>query len=151
MRLIAVGRLRAGPEADLFQRYARRLKPALGVREIPEAAGSPAEIRKREADAILSCLAVQETVVALDLGGTQRTSETFAAMLLAWTDAARPPAFIIGGAEGLAETVTARAASVLSLGAMTWPHMMVRVMLAEQLFRAQCIALGHPYHRGFRP
>jgi 23S rRNA (pseudouridine1915-N3)-methyltransferase len=137
LRLIAVGKFRAGPEADLFQRYARRLKPALGLRELPEAAGSPAEIRKREAEAIL--------------GGTQPTSEAFAAMLLAWTDAARPPAFVIGGAEGLAAAVTARADAVLSLGAMTWPHMLIRVMLAEQLFRAQCIANGHPYHRGFRP
>jgi 23S rRNA (pseudouridine1915-N3)-methyltransferase len=151
LRLIAVGKFRAGPEADLFQRYARRLKPALGLRELPEAAGSPAEIRKREAEAILSCLAIQENVVALDLGGTQPTSEAFAAMLLAWTDAARPPAFVIGGAEGLAAAVTARADAVLSLGAMTWPHRLIRVMLAEQLFRAQCIANGHPYHRGFRP
>ncbi len=151
MRLIAVGRLRDGPEKTLFDRYAARLRPPLSVREIPDVTGSPADIRKREGAALLAALADTESVIALDLGGIAPTSEAFAAMLQAWTDSGRKPAFVIGGAEGLSEAVIARADTVMSLGALTWPHMLVRVMLAEQIFRAQCIAAGHPYHRGFRP
>ena len=151
LRLVAVGRLRAGPEADLFSRYAARLRPKLDVREIAEASGSPAEIRKREGEALLAAVVAQDVVVALDLGGRTPDSEAFAAMLQGWLDTGRRPVFLIGGAEGLSEAVIARADAVLSLGALTWPHMLVRVMLAEQIFRAQCIASGHPYHRGFRP
>jgi 23S rRNA (pseudouridine1915-N3)-methyltransferase len=151
MRLVAIGRLRAGPEAELFARYARRLKPKLDVREIAEAAGGAAEIRRREGAALLDAFGAQDVVVALDLGGAALSSEAFAAKLQGWTDAARKPIFVIGGAEGLDASVLARADFAWSLGTLTWPHMLVRVMLAEQIFRAQCIAGGHPYHRGFRP
>jgi 23S rRNA (pseudouridine1915-N3)-methyltransferase len=151
MRLIAIGRLRPGPEADLFARYTARLRPKLELRELPEAAGSPAEIRKREGAALLAALTAQDAAVALDLGGATPSSEAFAALLQGWAAQGRRPNFLIGGAEGLAETVTARADYVLSLGSLTWPHMLVRVMLAEQIYRAQCIAAGHPYHRAFRP
>ena len=151
MRLIAIGRLSRGAEADLFSDYATRLRPALEVREVAPATGSPGEIRKREGEALLAALSPRDVPVALDMGGRTPTSEAFAALLQTWLDSGKRPAFLIGGAEGLAEPVTARAAFVLSLGTMTWPHMLVRVMLAEQIFRAQCIASGHPYHRGFRP
>jgi 23S rRNA (pseudouridine1915-N3)-methyltransferase len=135
----------------LFADYASRLRPELAVREIAPASGSPAEIRKREGEALLAALGPRDVAVALDSGGTSITSEGFASLLQGLLDSGRRPAFLIGGAEGLSEAVTSRAAHVLSLGAMTWPHMLVRVMLAEQIFRAQCIASGHPYHRGFRP
>ncbi len=151
MRLIAVGRLPRGPEADLLAQYASRIRPVLNVREIAPATGSPSEMRRREGEALLAALEARDIAVALDLGGRTLTSEAFAALLQRWLDDGRRPAFVIGGAEGLDEAVTARAAFVLSLGAMTWPHMLVRVMLAEQIFRAQCIASGHPYHRGARP
>jgi 23S rRNA (pseudouridine1915-N3)-methyltransferase len=151
VRLIAIGRLRAGPEAELFARYAARLRPRLDLRELPDATGSPAEIRKREGAALLAALSGQDTAIALDLGGVAPTSEGFAALLQTLASSGRNPAFLIGGAEGLSPDVTAQAHTVLSLGALTWPHMLVRVMLAEQIFRAQCIAGNHPYHRGFRP
>jgi 23S rRNA (pseudouridine1915-N3)-methyltransferase len=151
LRLIAVGRLRTGPEAELFGRYLARLRPTLELREIAEAAGSPAEIRKREGAALLAQVTGQDAVVALDLGGIALTSEAFAAKLQGWIDAGQKPAFLIGGAEGLDAAVVARADFAWSLGTLTWPHMLVRVMLAEQIFRAQCILSGHPYHRGFRP
>ena len=151
MRLIAIGKIGRGPDAELFAEYAQRLRPGLDVREIAAATGSPVEIRKREGEALLDALGVRDVPVALDMGGSAIDSEGFAALLQGWVQSGKRPAFIIGGAEGLAEAVTARAAFVLSLGAMTWPHMLVRVMLAEQLFRAQCIASGHPYHRAFRP
>jgi 23S rRNA (pseudouridine1915-N3)-methyltransferase len=151
VRLIAVGRLRTGPEAELFARYAARLRPKLELREIADATGSAPEIRRREGAALLDAIGPQDVVVALDLGGGALSSEAFAGKLRGWVDGGRKPAFVIGGAEGLDEAVLARADFAWSLGALTWPHMLVRVMLAEQIFRAQCIAGGHPYHRGYRP
>jgi len=151
MRLIAVGRLRAGPEADLFARYNARLRPSLEVFEVPEGAGAPAEIKRREGEALLAALPRDAFAVALDLGGAAPTSEALAAMLESWLAGGRKLAFLIGGAEGFSAPVLARADHVLSLGPLTWPHMLARVMLAEQLFRARAIATGHPYHRAGRP
>jgi 23S rRNA (pseudouridine1915-N3)-methyltransferase len=151
MRLIAVGRLRAGPEAELFARYNTRLRPPLSVTEIPEATGSAVEIKRRECSAVLAALPDDAFAVALDLGGKAPPSDTLATMLTGWFEAGRKPAFVIGGAEGLGARVLERADHVLSLGPLTWPHMLVRVMLAEQLYRAQAIAAGHPYHRAGRP
>jgi 23S rRNA (pseudouridine1915-N3)-methyltransferase len=90
-------------------------------------------------------------VVALDLGGEALSSEGFAARLESWLAAGRPLCFVIGGAEGLDPAVITRADHLLSLGGMTWPHRLARIMLAEQIFRARAIAAGHPYHRGARP
>ncbi len=149
MRLIAVGRLKAGAELDLFTKYNTRLRPRLDLTEIPESIGPDA--KRREGEALLAALAPTAFAVALDLGAPAPTSEAFAALLQRWLAEGRKPAFLIGGAEGLPAPVLARADHVLSLGPLTWPHMLVRVMLAEQLFRAQAIATGHPYHRGGRP
>lgn len=151
LRLIAIGRLGSGPEAALFDRYAARLRPRLAVTEIADARGSPAEIKRREAAALLAALPASAIAVALDLGGRTPDSEAFAAQLTGWIEAARPLCFLIGGAEGLDASVLARADHVLSFGALTWPHLLVRTMLAEQLYRARCIASGHPYHRAGRP
>ncbi len=151
MRLIAVGRLKAGPEAELFARYNARLRPRLEVTEVPEGTGAAAEIKRREGEGLLAALPRDAFAIALDLGGVAPTSEVFAAQLQAWLAAGRKPVFLIGGAEGLPAPVMARADHALSLGALTWPHMLVRVLLAEQLFRAQAIASGHPYHRAGRP
>jgi 23S rRNA (pseudouridine1915-N3)-methyltransferase len=151
MRLFAIGRSRPGPEADLYARYATRLRPRLELTELPEGTGAPVEIKRREAAALLAALANDAFVVALDLGGRAPTSEALAALLTGWADAGRKLAFVIGGAEGLDAAVLARAGHVLSLGPLTWPHMLVRVLLAEQLYRAQAIAMGHPYHRSGRP
>ena len=146
-----MGRIGRGPEATLFDRYNERLRPRLAVVEIAEGRGSAGEIKRREADAILAAVAGPFRVVALDLGAACPDSATFAARLAAWSEAARPLAFVIGGAEGLDARVMARADHTLSLGALTWPHMLVRVLLAEQLYRAGTIAAGHPYHRAGRP
>jgi 23S rRNA (pseudouridine1915-N3)-methyltransferase len=121
------------------------------VVEIAEARGSAREKQRREAASLLAALPAGAFVVALDLGGKAPDSETFAALLSRWLDAGRAVAFVIGGAEGLDASVIARADYVLSLGRLTWPHLLVRVMLAEQLFRGRAIAAGHPYHRGGRP
>ena len=119
--------------------------------EFAEARGSPAEIRRREGAAILAALPAGALLVAMDLGGAAPTSEALAALTTRWMEAARPMVFAIGGAEGLDPSVLARAEARLSLGPLTWPHFLVRGLLAEQLFRAQCIREGHPYHRAWRP
>lgn len=119
--------------------------------EIAEARGSAAEVRRREAAAILAAIPDGAVLVALDLGGAQPGSEAFAALLDRWGATGKPVCFAIGGAEGLDPAVTARATQRLSLGPMTWPHFLVRGMLAEQLYRAQAIRQNHPYHRPWRP
>lgn len=150
-RLIAVGRIGRGPEAELFARYNERLRPKLSVVEIAEGRGSTAEIKRREGEAILAALPASAFVAVLDLGAPCPDSAGFAGLVTRWLESARPIVFLIGGAEGLSSEVMARADHVLSLGALTWPHMLVRVLLAEQLYRARSIASGHPYHRAGRP
>lgn len=151
MQVIAVGRLRGGPEAELFARYASRLRPALGLVEIPEGRGAPAEVKRREGVALLAALPAHAFVVALDLGAAAPDSARLAVLCERWQGLGRPVCFLIGGAEGLDGPVLARADHVLSLGPLTWPHFLVRGMLAEQLYRAQSILTGHPYHRAGRP
>ena len=151
MRLIAVGRLKGGPEAELFDRYNTRLRPKIDVTEIPEASGAPGEAKRREGAALLAALPSNAFAVALDLGGIAPDSEELARHLERWLGTSRPLCFLIGGAEGLDGPVVARADFVLSLGKLTWPHMLVRPLLAEQLYRARAIAMGHPYHRAGRP
>lgn len=151
MRLLAVGKGGSGPERELFDRYAKRIKPALALVEFPDGVGSPAEIKRREADAILAALKPDEFVIALDLDGATPDSPGLAHLLAGWLERSRKLAFVIGGAEGLDAAVLARAGAKLSLGKLTWPHMLVRPMLAEQIYRAQMILAGHPYHRAGRP
>ena len=151
MRLVAIGRLRPGPEQTLFDRYNARLRPRLEVVEATEGSGAPAEAKRREAASLLAGLPPGALAVALDLGAVAPGSEGLARLLERWLGLARPVCFVIGGADGLDASVLARADHLLSLGPMTWPHLLVRVMLAEQLYRAQSILSGHPYHRSGRP
>jgi len=151
VRLLAVGKGGSGPERELFDRYAKRIKPALALVEFPDGVGSPAEIKRREADAILAALKPDEFVIALDLDGATPDSPGLARLLAGWLERSRKLAFVIGGAEGLDAAVLTRAGAKLSLGKLTWPHMLVRPMLAEQIYRAQMILAGHPYHRAGRP
>ena len=151
LRVIAVGRLKDAPEAALFTRYADRMRPKLTLTEIPEARGAPAEIKRREGAALLAVLPGGAFAVALDQGGEAPDSARLAVLLERWLSLGRPVCFLIGGAEGLDAAVLARADVTLSLGALTWPHFLVRAMLAEQLYRARAIAAGHPYHRAGRP
>ena len=151
LHLIAVGRLRDGPEAELFARYNARLRPRFAVTEIAEARGAPIEVKRREAAALLSALPTGAFVVVLDMAGEAPDSAEFARILERWLALARPVSFVIGGAEGLDTTALARADYRLSLGRLTWPHFLARAMLAEQVYRARSIASGHPYHRSGRP
>lgn len=151
LHLLAIGRLREGPEAALFARYNDRLRPALSVTELPEARGAPAEVKRREGAALLAAIPIHGFVVALDQDGDAPDSARLAEQVERWLGLGRPLYFVIGGAEGLDAAVLARADHVLSLGKLTWPHLLARVMLAEQLYRARAIAAGHPYHRAGRP
>ena len=151
MRLLAVGKSKQGPERELFDRYLKRLRPSLELVECAEARGTPAEIKRKEAQVLLAALPAGAFTVVLDEGGQRPGSLEFAAMLEGWLGRPGTLCFVIGGAEGLDQTVIARADRTLSLGPLTWPHMLVRVLLAEQLYRARSIAAGHPYHRAGRP
>ena len=151
MRVLAIGRARDGAEADLFARYAARIRPALTLTELPDGKGAAAEIKRREGEGLLAALPAPAFAVALDLGGEALDTPTFAARLEAWLGLSRPIHFLIGGAEGLDRPVLTRADFTLSLGRMTWPHLLARAMLAEQIYRARSIASGHPYHRAGRP
>jgi len=155
--LICVGRLKAGPERELFERYFHRLKEsarAAGVagadlHEIRESrARRPEERRFEEAAAILALAPPGAALVALDERGSSLTSEALADDLGRARDASRPVyAIVIGGPEGLDASVREKADRVVALGAMTWPHQLVRIMACEQLYRAVTILCGHPYHR----
>jgi 23S rRNA (pseudouridine1915-N3)-methyltransferase len=108
----------------------------------------PAELKAREGELILAASPTGARLVALDQGGREWSSRDLAEQLRKWRDAGLADlAFAIGGAEGLGPAVIDRADAVLSLGAMTWPHLLARCMLLEQLYRAQQILAGHPYHR----
>ena len=150
-RLITIGRFKSGAEGTLFAQYNARLRPPLDLTELPEATGTPPEARKREGAAILTALPHNALLIALDLGAGAPSSEALAELATRWQEVARPICFAIGGAEGLDTAITQRADHRLSLGPLTWPHLLVRALLAEQLFRAQCIRANHPYHRAWRP
>jgi len=154
--LIAVGRLKSGPARDLFEEYRGRLRPPLELIEVEERrplAGP--ELMRREGELLLEALRRRQAksgrppvLVALDERGEALDTQDFARRYSAWRDrAAEEVAFVIGGADGLAPEVKAAADLNLSLGPMTWPHLLVRGLLAEQLYRVQSILTGHPYHR----
>ncbi len=135
----------------MFDRYARRLRPPPNLTELPDGTGSPVEIRRREARALLAHVPGDRFLVALDQGGHPLASDRLADALGEWTAAGRDIVFALGGAEGLDRAVLDRADLILSLGPQTWPHLLARAMLVEQLYRARTILDGHPYHRAKRP
>lgn len=150
IRINAVGRAKRDPTDALFKEYVKRLPWQTDLKEI-EARGKlgASERRSRECTMLVDALPSEGLTVALDSRGKPLSSEKLAARLSDWQDSGvQYLAFLIGGADGLDDNVLKRADTVLSLGEMTWPHMLVRVMLAEQLYRASTIISGHPYHRG---
>lgn len=151
--IVAVGRWKrgGGPERQLYDHYAARLRPPPTLLEVePRGVASlaPAERMAREAEALLAKLPPAVPVVALSEDGRALSSREIAGRLGDFRDSgARDVAFVIGGADGLDAAVKARADLKLSFGAATWPHLLCRALLAEQLYRATCILEGHPYHR----
>lgn len=159
MRLvvIAVGRLKQGPERELAERYRGRFEDigrklgfrGLDVHEVAESRARDAGQRIREEAAAILALAPGEMMVALDETGKSIGSAAFAEQIGRWRDESVADAvFIIGGADGLSPELRRRARLSVAFGAATWPHQMVRVMLLEQIYRAATILAGHPYHRG---
>ena len=149
LTIASAGRFRDGPERALFERYRRRIRWKVELREV-EVRGrcAPAELIRREAELLSSCCTAGAYVIALDAGGKALSSEGFARQLGGLRDSGRrETVFLIGGAEGLSPHLVAEADLVLAFGPATWPHLLVRGMLIEQIFRAQEILAGHPYHR----
>jgi 23S rRNA (pseudouridine1915-N3)-methyltransferase len=136
LHIVARGKIGRGPEADLVARYAQRMTWPFEITELPETGGKVAP------------LAAPGKIVALDETGRMLGSTEFARMLENWRDGGmREARFLIGAADGLSADERAGADLIWSFGAMTWPHLLVRAMLAEQLYRATSIIAGHPYHR----
>ncbi len=147
--VIAIGRMKSGPERTLAEHFQSRITWPVDIREVEEKKNlPPAALRTREGELLLTACPPGATIVALDERGKTLTSRAFAQRLGTWRDDGLADlAFVIGGADGLAKDVLDRAAQTLSLGSMTWPHMLVRGLLLEQIYRAQQIVAGHPYHR----
>lgn len=149
IHLIAIGRARVGPERALYEHYAARLSWPIELREIePRGRMAPDQLKAREAELLLGAIPNESKIVALDERGAELTSEALAERIGVWRDDGTGEiAFVIGGADGLDQSLRKRADLVLSLGRVTWPHLLVRGLIAEQLYRAQQILAGHPYHR----
>ena len=149
LTIAAVGRCKPGPLRELYQEYAGRLTWPLALREIEiKKRAAAAELTRLEGDALLAVVPPGAKVAVLDERGRAMDSAGFAALMGSWRDGGTGDAvFMIGGADGHAQAVRERADVLLSFGAMTWPHMLARAMLAEQIYRAQQILAGHPYHR----
>ena len=156
IRLAAIGRMKQGPERELCARYLERAtatgKPlaltGFEVVELPESRAGSAARRKAEEAAALRPALTDGLLVCLDEGGKSLTSQAFAERLRQWRDDGRPAVnFVIGGADGLDPELRSGAELTLSFSPLTWPHQLVRIMLAEQLYRATTIISGHPYHR----
>ncbi len=155
--IVAVGKLKAGPERILIERYLERANAAgrgvslspVDVVEIPESsARRPAERQKEESEKLLKVLPKGARKILLDGRGQQLTSEKFAAKLSGFRDAGAPAAaLLVGGADGFDQGVVKGADLSFSFGAATFPHQIVRILLAEQIYRAITILSGHPYHR----
>jgi 23S rRNA (pseudouridine1915-N3)-methyltransferase len=160
LAVLAVGRLKDGPERELVTRYGERavaLGRPLGLAplqfvEIPESRARRDADRQSEEGAAILGKATGALLVAFDERGMSLPSETFAQRLAGWRDGGRAAAaFAIGGPDGLDGAVRSAADLVLSFGALTLPHQLVRVLVAEQLYRALTILAGHPYHRAGIP
>lgn len=157
MTILAIGRMKAGPEKELCGDYLTRARvlgrncgiTTLDVRDFPESALDDAERRREaEAKALSGGLGPRSFRIVLDETGRAMKSADFAALLRREIEGGVGElAFLVGGPDGHAPSTRTSANFVLSLGPMTWPHRLVRVMLAEQIYRAVTIMVNHPYHR----
>ncbi|MEN3929449.1 23S rRNA (pseudouridine(1915)-N(3))-methyltransferase RlmH [Microvirga sp. W0021] len=156
LSIISVGRLKNGPERELVERYRQRLEAsgrslgftAINQIELSESKARREEDRRAEEAAAISAKLGNGVLVAFDERGKSLSSKAFSDQITNWRDSGREQAsFIIGGADGLDETLRQKADLILSFGALTLPHQLVRVLVTEQLYRAITIIGGHPYHR----
>mgnify|MGYP002640843601 CR=1 FL=1 len=150
IHIIAVGRARQGPERALYEHFSGRIAAwTVALREVePRGRVAPERLKAAEADLLAAAIPDRAVIVALDETGRQLGSVDFAGRMRAWRDdGIADLTFVIGGADGLDAGLKQRSDLLFSLGQATWPHMLVRGMLAEQIYRAQQILAGHPYHR----
>lgn len=151
MRILiaAIGRFRAGPERDLYETYIKRARWPIELKELDLKGKFTGPDRKvREAAMLADAIPDGAVVIALDEKGKTLASGDFARKIGVWQIKGRSSfVFLIGGADGLTGDLRRRADLVLSFGAATWPHLLVRAMLAEQIYRAETILASHPYHR----
>jgi len=155
--VLAVGRLKNGPEQMLLARYEERVVRSAasvgmrfgGIRELPESRARDSRKRKHEeTEALFSLAGTASVIIALDEKGQDLSSHEFADLLARYRDEGRRDLFcLVGGADGLDRALLSRAAQSIRLGRMTWPHQFVRLMVIEQYYRAMTILAGHPYHR----
>ena len=149
--IAAVGKAKKKAEAELVAHYLKQTRWNVTIKEIPDAPGNlSSEARKeREATAFAALLIPGSRLIAMDSTGKQLTSPQFAATIQdAQNHAIKQLVFAIGGQDGLAASILEKAHIKLAFGAATWPHQLLRAMLAEQLYRAYTITIGHPYHTG---
>lgn len=136
LHIVARGKIGRSPESDIVDRYLKRIGWDVKISELPDQGGKTPKL-----DGVTK-------IVAMDEAGENWTSKKFADLLSAWRDdGVRESRFLIGAADGLSAEERSSADHFFSFGKATWPHMMARAMLAEQLFRATSIIAGHPYHR----
>ena len=146
----AVGRMKAGPEKALIETYLNRLPWSVDIREVESKGGrGRGSAVAEETTKLLDGVPEGAKIISLDSRGKSLSSEELAAKVQVWRDdGVRSLAFLIGGADGLGNDAFTASDLTLSFGHATWPHMLVRVMLIEQLYRTHCILTDHPYHRG---
>lgn len=149
--LAAVGRAKRSAESELVAHYLKLTRWNVTLKELPDAPSGlpPAQRKAREAEQFRALLTTQSRLIALDAGGDALNSVQFSKLISKAQDAAvKRLVFAIGGQDGLDEAVLKDASAHVAFGAITLPHMLARVVLAEQLYRAYTISIGHPYHTG---
>lgn len=155
--IYAVARMRRGPEQELIDHYTKLLRgsgPQVGItdfaiHEVDDRKGPPGEAGQNwQADQLLQKIPRDAFVIALDENGQTLTSTAFAKHFQKWQMDYRDIAFVIGGPDGHGRALLNRAHFTWALGKATWPHMLARVLVTEQLYRTCCILTGHPYHHG---
>lgn len=146
--IAAIGKAKASPERDLYLSYTKRIPWKIECRECDIKLEDSNQRKRKEAEHLLAVCKGFDCIIALDESGKTLSSREFATQIKQWQGKGNSSlAFVIGGSDGLHESVLKKANLIWSFGRVTWPHMLVRGMLAEQLYRAHSIIAGHPYHR----
>ena len=147
--IAAVGRMKSGPEWILFNKYLRRITWPLTIREVVERRPlKKQQLMAREANLLANAVPTGAFLIALDKSGKSISSDSFARLFQDLrSENQREIAFVIGGTEGIDTSLLSQANLKLSMGAQTWPHLLARCMLLEQIYRVQSILTNHPYHR----
>lgn len=147
--IAAIGKFKTSPEKEIFSSYIKRIPWQFDLKELEtKRALSGDQLKAAEAELLLEAIPKSSRIIALDEVGKNISSVELAELISRWqSDGTSNVTFVIGGADGLSSDVRKKADLILSFGKLTWPHMMVRAMLAEQVYRVYSIISGHPYHR----